>query len=89
MKWLLIVLMIWNLIVFITYGIDKRKSMINAWRISEKTLIIMTLCGGGFGGLLGGEIFHHKTRKWYFQLTWYIGLLIQVLLCYFVWHVKK
>ncbi|HEL1824424.1 TPA: DUF1294 domain-containing protein, partial [Streptococcus suis] len=32
-------LVVWNLLVFITYGMDKGKARKNAYRISEKTLL--------------------------------------------------
>ncbi|MFC5631270.1 MULTISPECIES: DUF1294 domain-containing protein [Streptococcus] len=89
MKLAIVILLIWNLIVFMTYGIDKHKSVANKWRISEKSLLLMTLCAGGLGALLGGEMFHHKTRKWYFQLAWYLGILIQAVICYGLWYVKQ
>lgn len=62
-------LLIINTITFIIYGIDKYKSIKQKYRISEKTLIILTIIGGTFGGLLGMIIFHHKTKKKKFIIT--------------------
>ena len=31
---------------------------------------------GGFGALLGGYLFHHKVRKWYFRATWWGSSLL-------------
>ncbi|WP_269088758.1 DUF1294 domain-containing protein, partial [Streptococcus suis] len=42
-------LVVWNLVVFITYGMDKGKARKNAYRISEKTLLLMSYFGGGLG----------------------------------------
>ena len=39
-------LMIWNLVVFLVYGLDKGKARKGSYRISEKTLLMMTYVGG-------------------------------------------
>ncbi|AGM98434.1 DUF1294 domain-containing protein [Streptococcus iniae] len=70
------VLLIWNLMVFALYGLDKRKAVTNQWRISEKTLLWSSFLFGGLGALLGGKYFHHKTQKWYFQVVWYLGVVV-------------
>lgn len=41
------VLLIWNLMVFALYGLDKRKAVTNQWRISEKTLLWSSFLFGG------------------------------------------
>ncbi|MGT2686542.1 DUF1294 domain-containing protein [Streptococcus porcinus] len=82
---LLSVLLFWNLIVFVVYGVDKSRAIKGQWRISESTLIVMTLFFGGLGAWLGAKIFHHKTQKWYFQVVWCIGLVILVILGYFIY----
>lgn len=66
--------MIWNVVVFCLYGIDKYRSMTNQYRISEKTLLISSACLGGLGAVVGMYIWRHKTRKWYFHLVSGIGL---------------
>ena len=61
LKYFAIVFAVWNLVVFLVYGIDKRRAKKEKWRISEKTLILMALFFGGTGALLGMGVFHHKT----------------------------
>lgn len=78
-------LMIWNLVVFLVYGLDKGKARKGSYRISEKTLLMMTYVGGGLGTWAGGTHFRHKTQKKYFQLAWAIGVLIDALLIYWMW----
>lgn len=78
-------LMIWNLVVFLVYGLDKGKARKGSYRISEKTLLLMTYVGGGLGAWAGGTHFRHKTQKKYFQLAWAIGVLIDALLIYWMW----
>ena len=78
-------LMIWNLVVFLVYGLDKGKARKGSYRISEKTLLMMTCVGGGLGAWAGGTHFRHKTQKKYFQLAWAVGVLIDALLIFWMW----
>ena len=73
--YLLALLIIWNVVVFVFYAVDKYKAQHHLWRIPEKVLLAQALLGGGIGALLAGHLCHHKTRKWYFNLSWYLGLL--------------
>lgn len=83
---LLLALGLWNALVFISYGLDKRRALRQEWRIPEKNLLIMTLLAGGLGALLGGQLFRHKIRKWYFQLDWYLGLGVLLVIIYYIWR---
>ena len=78
LKYFAIVFAVWNLVVFLVYGIDKRRAKKEKWRISEKTLILMALFFGGTGALLGMGVFHHKTLHKKFQ----IGVPLLALLNY-------
>lgn len=51
---------------FAAYGIDKRKAVRGSRRISERTLLAMSLAGGAFGGLAAMTALRHKTRHKYF-----------------------
>ena len=79
-------LLIWNLLVFLIYGIDKSKARRGAWRVPEKILLILGLACGGFGAWLAGIIFHHKTRKWYFKTVWFLGMMTTLVALYFIWR---
>ena len=72
-------IIILNLINFILYGIDKYKAKHNLWRISEKTLLTLSVLAG-VGGILGMEIFHHKTREKKFYLANLIGIALTIYL---------
>ena len=74
---LLIVLLAVNIVTFALYGIDKAKAKLDAWRISEKTLLIWSLIGG-IGGMVGMNAFHHKTLKPKFKAVNTIGLLLNI-----------
>lgn len=87
MKWIiLLILALWNLFVFFLYGWDKRKAVKGHYRIPEKTLLLSALATAGLGALLGGRIFHHKTRKWYFWLTWICGIILEIIFIYYIWR---
>ena len=65
---------------FIVYAIDKSAAAHGSWRTPESTLHMLALAGGWPGALLAQQVFRHKTRKWSFQLLfWLIVLLHQAL----------
>lgn len=59
-------------------GIDKSKAERHAWRISEKTLFLVSLLGGSTGTWAGMYIFRHKTKHWYFVVGMPAILIIQI-----------
>lgn len=60
-------LLIVNLTGFFLMGLDKKRAVRHAWRISEASLFGIALAGGALGSTLGMHYFHHKTRHWYFR----------------------
>ena len=79
-------ILIWNLLVFMIYGIDKSKAKRGAWRIPEKYLLSFAFLCGGFGAWLAGITFHHKTRKWYFKTVWFLGMVTTLVVLYVIWR---
>ena len=79
-------ILIWNLLVFMIYGIDKSKARKGAWRIPEKYLLSLAFFLGGFGAWLAGVTFHHKTRKWYFKTVWFLGIVTTLVALYVIWR---
>lgn len=72
--------MIWyllgiNIFSFIIYGVDKLLAVKKLFRISEYSLFILTIFGGGIGSLLGMKVFHHKTKK---KVFWIINILFSI-----------
>ncbi len=51
-----------NAASYALYGIDKFKARKDKWRISEQSLLIVSLFGP-IGALLGMQQFRHKTQK--------------------------
>lgn len=72
--------MAWNLFVGLCYAYDKRQAIKDGWRVSERFLLTVTLLFGGFGALIGARCCHHKTQKWYFRWSWWIGILATIAL---------
>lgn len=58
----LLLLLFWNLVVFLMYGLDKKRAIRNQRRIPEKNLISAAFLMGGAGALLGMRVFRHKTK---------------------------
>ena len=79
-------LLIWNLLTFIIYGIDKSRAKRGTWRIPEKYLLSFAFLCGGFGAWLAGVTFHHKTRKWYFKTVWFLGIVTTLVALYLIWR---
>ncbi len=76
-EWLIGYLVIMNLAGFLVMGIDKRRAVQHAWRISERTLFLCSLLGGSIGTWAGMYVFRHKTRHWYFVVGMPLILLLQ------------
>ena len=74
-----IYLAIINLITFGLYFIDKLKAQSNAWRIRERTLLLLALAGGSIGAIIAMKLFRHKTKKDSFLLWFFLILTIQVI----------
>ena len=56
-----------NLVGFIIMGVDKKRAIRGAWRISESSLFLTAIIGGSIGCICGMWHFRHKTRHWYFK----------------------
>jgi len=57
-----------NLTSLLLFKRDKSLAKKGKRRISEKTLFLSALLGGGPGAVLGMHLFSHKTKKVAFQL---------------------
>ena len=79
MKFILIYIVFINLLLFSLMGIDKEKAKLKKWRISEKTLFLLALFGGGIGGVIGIYTFRHKTKHLKFTLGFPIIIVFQLI----------
>lgn len=84
-KYLIPYLIIISIFTFFIYSIDKRRSkQKNKRRISEKTLLTLSIMGGAFGGYLAMIIKHHKTKHWYFVIINILGIVGYTTLLYYL-----
>ena len=80
------ILVIWNIVTFLIYGLDKRKAQKGSMRISEKTLITVAFLMGGIGAFAGMRFFRHKTDKPKFKLvplTMVLDIVVIAVLVFF------
>ena len=71
-------LVIINVVGYIIMGVDKKRAIRGAWRISEASLFCTAFLGGALGCTIGMHFFHHKTRHWYFVYGMPFILLVQI-----------
>jgi uncharacterized membrane protein YsdA (DUF1294 family) len=62
-----------NIISFGLYAYDKLAAKSGRWRISEKTLLTISILGGCFGGTLAMYLLRHKPRHTRFILVNWIA----------------
>ncbi len=77
---LLIWLGVTSVLAFVLFGWDKLLAKTHRRRIPEAALLGCALLGGAIGGLLGMEVFRHKTRKPLFRFLIPLALCAQAAL---------
>lgn len=86
LEYIIIYFLVINLLAFILFGLDKRFAQSGSWRISEKTLLVVSMLGGSVGAMFGMNFFRHKTKKNKFILGIPLILILQIAfiiyLCY-------
>jgi uncharacterized membrane protein YsdA (DUF1294 family) len=80
MTYFLVYLLFMNGLAFALMGIDKRRAKRHAWRIPELTLMLVGVFGGSVGGLLGMQVFRHKTKHPKFFIGYPVILVVHVAL---------
>lgn len=68
-----------SVIAFALYGYDKKQARVDAQRTPEKLLHATELLGGWPGALLAQQVFRHKTRKFSYQLVFWLIVLLHEL----------
>ncbi|WP_241285619.1 DUF1294 domain-containing protein [Chryseobacterium arthrosphaerae] len=74
-------LLIANFITFGVFGFDKWQAKKQQWRISENTLLGLSLIGA-LGAASGMILFNHKVSKKSFLVKFIIVVLIDLVLLY-------
>ncbi len=64
-----------NGFAFLMFGFDKWRARSSGYRVSERTLILCGALGGWLGGLIGMNVFRHKTAKTPFKLKYSLALI--------------
>lgn len=62
-------------ITFLVFGFDKWRAKGAGNRVSEFTLVSLAALGGWPGGLVGMNLFRHKTAKRTFKLKFALALV--------------
>ena len=83
-QYLLICLAAVNVAVFAAMGIDKAKAKAGAWRVPEATLFLLAVLGGSVGGILGMQLFRHKTKHKTFTVGFPAILVCQLALAAYI-----
>lgn len=76
-EFVLLYLVFINTAAFFMFGFDKRQSFKSAWRVSERSMLMLAFSFGSLGTLLGQQVFRHKTQKQPFRV---------ILLCIAIFH---
>ena len=83
----IIYLSILNVISMLIIGFDKQQAKHQRKRVSEKTLLLLSLMFGSFGIYVGVFVFQHKTKKKRFVYGLPPLLLLQsIMIIYYVFQ---
>lgn len=63
---------------FTAMGYDKRQAKRKKSRVSEKTLWLLAIAGGGIGAYFGMQVFRHKTLHTSFRVGFLMLALIDM-----------
>lgn len=72
-----------NVLGLVLFGIDKWKAKHDKWRISEATLLSLTVIGGSIGTWVGMKVWHHKTMHKKFKYGIPLVMVLQLALLLF------
>ncbi|MDQ1298208.1 MAG: hypothetical protein QG558_747 [Campylobacterota bacterium] len=84
MKAFIVFFILFNIITFVVFGIDKLLARSARRRMSEKALICMAIAGGSVGAVFAQKLFRHKTQKFRY-LFWGI-LVVQFIIFEIIWN---
>lgn len=75
-----------NFTTFIAYGADKRAAINHQWRVPENDLHALEFLGGWIGAFIGQKIFHHKTAKKSFQRVYFLMIIMELIVIWFLYN---
>ena len=73
-----------SVVLLVMMKADKERARRNQYRISEKTLWMTAILGGAIGGVIGMQLFRHKTKHLSFRFGFPLLALLDVSVLVFV-----
>lgn len=65
---------------------DKRQAIYHNFRISEKTIFIVSLLLGGIGTYVGMYVFRHKTKHLKFTIGIPIVIILNIISVFYIFN---
>ena len=78
-KIVFVYLILINLIEYFAFDKDKDAAISGQWRVPEKALLMLAMCGGTIGAIVGQQTLRHKTQKQPFKLILYSIAAFQII----------
>lgn len=78
LEYLALYLIFINVVAVIICIIDKLKAKIDGWRVSEKTLFIVSAIGGALGMYITMQLIRHKTKHNKFMVSLPIFIIVHI-----------
>ncbi len=75
-----------NIISFFIMLYDKRQAIFHNFRISEKTIFIISLLLGGIGTYVGMYVFRHKTKHLKFTIGIPIVIILNIISVFYIFN---
>lgn len=75
-----------NIISFFIMLYDKKQAIYNNFRISEKTIFIISLLLGGIGTYVGMYVFRHKTKHLKFTIGIPIVIILNIISVFYIFN---
>jgi uncharacterized membrane protein YsdA (DUF1294 family) len=77
-----------NIISLACFGLDKFLATHQKSRIPNLVLLGLCFIGGSIGGLIGMQLFHHKTQKNYYTFGVPMMLFMQLLILVYIYFLR-
>jgi uncharacterized membrane protein YsdA (DUF1294 family)/cold shock CspA family protein len=68
-----------SIFTYFIYEMDKYYAINNKYRISEKSLLLLSLFGGWPGALIAQQKFRHKNKKSSFQISFWLTIFVNII----------
>ena len=86
LEYLALYLIFINVVAVIICIIEKLKAKIDGWRVSEKTLFIVSAIGGALGMYITMQLIRHKTKHKRFMIGLPVIILVQCAFLIYLLH---